>query len=124
MEIDMSWVWVLIPLTAIIAGTFKEVAQARREARRLGVSNNELEAKVTSLEERLDKLATTQRNRLQNLETIVTSRLWNVLHDDRLSDSERDTALARARIEMVDLSQPREPTAEEKAEILAKKLTV
>lgn len=124
MEIDMSWVWVLIPLTAIIAGTFKELAQARREARRLGVSNNELEAKVTSLEERLDEIDKTQRSRLQNLETIVTSRLWNVLHDDRLSDSDRDTALARARIEMVDLSEPREPTAEEKAEMLAKKLTV
>ncbi len=87
-----SWIWVLIPVTAILAGTFKELAQFKAKQRQLGASTDELEREVAGLRQTNDTLL----QRLQNLEAIVVSQTWNALHAPGLSPVERDLKVASA----------------------------
>ena len=113
----MEFWWVLIPLTAILAGAFKDYVKIRARQQALGTSNRELEKVVEDLRQTNRTLA----QRVENLETIVVSQTWNTLNDPQLSDAERQRRLASA--------VPREahtPAAEEmnrqRAEQLARRL--
>jgi hypothetical protein len=88
----MQWVWVLIPITAILAGVIEQWIKVRATQRQLGASTGELEREVAALKEEREAIL----DRLQNLEAIVVSQTWDVLHDKVLSPAERDLKVASA----------------------------
>ena len=79
-----AWIWVLIPITAILAGTVKEWWEFKAKQNRLGLSTHELEETVGALRDALER-SESERERLiervENLETIVTSQAWDALHE-------------------------------------------
>lgn len=89
---DMNWIWVMIPVVAILSGTFREWLKFRAAQRQLGASTRELEQEVAELAKARAELA----ERVQNLETIVVSQTWSVLQDKGLTPPERDLRLATA----------------------------
>ncbi len=98
-----SWIWVLIPLAAILVGGFKEWLQFKEKQDRLGVSTTEIENELRALEEELrerDERQEALERRIQNLETIVTSEAWDALVDGEaapplsLEPPERESSLA------------------------------
>jgi peptidoglycan hydrolase CwlO-like protein len=99
---------VLIPLAAIAVGGFREWKAFAEKNQRQMESLAEYQDQVTSLNERV-----------QNLEALVTSRMWNALDED--DPHAREAELTRARLEM---GQSREPSAQEKAARLARKMGV
>jgi hypothetical protein len=87
---DSVWIWVLIPVTAIVMKTVREWLRLKAIQRRLGTSTSELEQEVAALKQERGVIL----DRLQNLEAIVVSQTWDVLHDKGLSPAERDLKLA------------------------------
>ena len=88
------WVfsWVLIPIAGILAGAFKEWLQFKQTQNQLGTSTEKLEKKVELLEKAL--MASEEKRgqlieRIQNLETIVTSPDWDTLSDPLLKEDTR-----------------------------------
>ena len=78
-----AWIWILIPLTAILMGGFKEWLKFKSKQDKLGTSTHELEGTVRELLEALErseKQRAALTRRLENLETIVTSETWDALH--------------------------------------------
>ena len=57
--------------------------------------------------------------RLENLEAIVTSQVWDVMHDEALPEAERQRALAQARIQ---LAPPDEPSDADRVAQIARRL--
>jgi hypothetical protein len=92
MPYEMTWVWVLIPVAAILARTFRGWMSFKSTQRQLGASTRELEQEVAELAKAKAELA----ERVQNLETIVVSQTWSVLQDKGLMAPERDLKLATA----------------------------
>ncbi len=91
MEQLLPFVWVLIPLAAIAVGAFKEWLKFKAKQDRLGTSTAELERAVEDLRSELqDSFATRDRlqQRVENLETIVTTEMWDVVHGTRTSQPE------------------------------------
>jgi hypothetical protein len=86
------WIWMLIPLTAIVMKGFREWLRFKATQRQLGTSTNELEREVVDLKRTNEDLA----ERLQNLETIVVSQTWDALHDHGLPPPVRDLKVASA----------------------------
>lgn len=77
-------IWVLIPLAAIAVGGFEQWLKFKKETR---TSTSELDSAVAELTRQL--AAGREREaqvieRLENLETLVTTRLWKVVQDDPL----------------------------------------
>jgi peptidoglycan hydrolase CwlO-like protein len=75
-----AWIW--IPIVAILAGTFKEWMQFKSKQDRLGDSTHDLKETVRTLHEALDESEKERRRlteRMQNVETIVTSQAWDAL---------------------------------------------
>ncbi len=110
-----TWIWVLIPLVAILTGAFREWLKFKEKQQTLGASTHELEAVVDALTEAL----AASKRRIQNLEAIVTSQMWDALHDDGLTAPERDRALAEAR---ASLDLPEEEPDAEKVAKMARRL--
>jgi hypothetical protein len=112
-----EWIWVLIPVTAILAGTWKEVMKFKATQRQLGASTDELEREVTEVR----KLNETLLERVQNLEAIVVSQTWNALNDHGLAPAERELKVAS--VAHRELKAP-DPTAanQQRAEQLARRL--
>ena len=82
--------WILIPLAGIMAGAFKEWLQFKKTQNQLGTSTEKLEKKVDVLERALkDSEANSALlvERIQNLETIVTSHEWDTLDDQLLKST-------------------------------------
>lgn len=69
---------------------------AKQKQAKMGSSVDELRAVI---EEQREQLMAADR-RFQNLETIVTSQVWDIVHDDGLSEKDRQRALSEARTEM------------------------
>jgi hypothetical protein len=120
--VDMNFfnpavVWVLIPIAAIVAKTFKSWLAMKAQQQSLGASNHELEREVASL--RKDREALLQR--LENIEAIVVSQTWNVLHDNSLPPAEKEHRVAAAvRRELAPV--PSAPSNQQRAEQLAQRL--
>ena len=114
---DFNWIWVLIPVTAILAGTWKEWMKFKATQRQLGASTDELEREVTEVR----KVNETLQERVQNLEAIVVSQTWNALHDHGLAPAERELKVASAAHREL---KPPDPTAanQQRAEQLARRL--
>ncbi len=109
------WIWVLIPLAGILTGAFREWLKFKEKQQSLGASAHELEAVVDAL---TDELVASKR-RIRNLEAIVTSQMWDAIHDDGLTAPERDRALAEAR---ASLDLPEEEPDAEKVAKMARRL--
>jgi hypothetical protein len=86
----MSFIWVLIPITAILAGTWKEWMKFRATQRQLGASTEGLEREVAEMRKTNEAL----QERVQNLEAIVVSQTWNALNDHGLAPAERELKVA------------------------------
>ncbi len=117
--------WILIPLAAILLGGFKEWLKFQEKQLQLGESTDHLETKVNELTQSLE-LSESQRHslltRVQNLETIVTSQVWDVLHDE-----DKPAEIKKLEIESVKplvKLPPKEEDAAEKAEQLARRLKI
>ncbi len=119
-----AWVWVLIPITAILVGAFNEWLKFKAKQQQLGTSTDELESTMTTLRAQLE--ASEQERaalvrRIQNLETIVTSQLWDAMHDDTPGAPEKERLLAEARL----APEPPEDVADaERVERMARRLKV
>lgn len=89
--------WILIPLAGILAGAFKEWLQFKQTQNQLGTSTEKLEKKVNVLEKALENSEAQSAllvERIQNLETIVTSQEWDTLDGHLLkstSEASKDT---------------------------------
>ncbi len=80
----MPW-WVLIPIVAILVGAFTEWLSFKEKQAKLGTSTSELEKTVAVQQQALEAA----QRRIENLEAIVTSQVWDVLHDEALRGLER-----------------------------------
>ena len=76
--------WVLIPVVAILAGTFKEYLKVSSTQRNLGTSTDHLETEVKKLKQELESYKALEE-RIANLEVIVTSETWDVLNNKEYS---------------------------------------
>lgn len=115
MEYFWAFSWILIPIIAILAGSFKEWLKFKEKQRQLGHSTEELEKQLAAQQAALDAA----QRRLQNLEAIVTSQVWDTLHDDALPSAERERTLTAARLQ---LDPPALPDDAERAAALARRL--
>jgi hypothetical protein len=111
-------IWVLIPLAGILLGGVKEWMKFRLEQQQLGASAKELEGEVVALRQELAEQRTALVTRIENLETIVTSRPWQELKERGLTTPTEERLLAKM--------EPRSaggwgaPSDEEKAAVLAR----
>lgn len=110
----MAW-WVLIPVVAILVGAFSEWLKFKEKQAKIGTSTSELEKTVVAQREALEAA----QRRIENLEAIVTSQVWDVMHDETLPEAERQRALAQARIQ---LDPPDEPSDADRVAQIARRL--
>jgi phosphoenolpyruvate-protein kinase (PTS system EI component) len=115
----MDW-WVLIPVVAILAGSFDQWAKLNAKQRKLGTSADELEKAVTEIKEELKAQQQKLEQRIANLETIITSQTWDVLHDSKLSQDEKKILTQSLGSELENLKTDLGDTR--KLELLAAKL--
>jgi hypothetical protein len=80
-----AW-WVLIPIAGMMAGVLREWIKVRAQQQQLGHSSDELERTVVDLKRTIE----VQQQRLQNLETIVVSQTWDVLHNREMPPAARE----------------------------------
>ena len=114
---EFAWVWVLIPLAAIVMKTVREWLRFKATQRQLGASTSDLEREVAALKSEREAIV----DRLQNLEAIVVSQTWDVLHDKGLAPAERELRVAAtARREMA--APDAESANRQRAEQLARRL--
>jgi hypothetical protein len=85
-----SWVWVFIPIVAILARVFRDYIRLQTQQRALGSSNREME----KIMEELRQTNRTLGQRVENLETIVVSQTWNVLNAPGASEAEHQQRVA------------------------------
>jgi hypothetical protein len=110
-------VWVLIPIVAILSGVLKTWVKVQSQQRVLGASNHELEREVATLRKDREVLL----ERLENIEAIVVSQTWNVLHDHSLPPVEKELRVAAAvRRELAPAASA--PSNQQRAEQLAQRL--
>jgi hypothetical protein len=86
----VTWIWILIPLAGIGVKMLKEWLKFKAQQRDLGASAKDLEKDVATLQK--ENVALSER--LQNLEAIVVSQTWDVLHDKNLDPAERERKVA------------------------------
>lgn len=110
-----AWIWVLIPIVAILVGAFTEWLKFKEKQARLGTSTNELEKAVATQQDALEAAY----RRIENLEAIVTSQVWDLMHDEALPEAERQRARARARLA---LDPPDEPSDADRVAQIARRL--
>lgn len=74
-----------IPILGILLAGYKEWLEHKAQHQALGPTSEEIDERLRSLHERLNHLEQERnalRERVQNLETIVTSEAWIADHDD------------------------------------------
>jgi hypothetical protein len=89
---EWGWIWILIPITAILSGSLKTWLRVQASQRALGASTQELEREVADLQKAKGDLV----ERLQNLEAIVVSQTWGALHAKGLLPAEQELKVASA----------------------------
>jgi len=97
-----------IPILGILLAGYKEWLEFKSEHQELGSSTQEVEERLRGLRERIDGLEEERDallERVQNLETIVTSEAWITEHE--ATDASLDAA------EVDDLSLPRDRESSE-----------
>jgi hypothetical protein len=104
-----TYSWVLIPLAGIAAGMWREWLKFKSTQNDLGDSTKQLESDVNRLTSLLDEENQALKQRIQNLEAIVTSVDWD-----------RQIALPAGESRLA--IEPAEPSDEEVIAQLAKKV--
>lgn len=89
---QFAWIWVLIPITAIVMKTFREFIRFRATQSRLGTSTHELERQVADLKKTNSQLV----DRIESLEAIVVSQTWDALNLPLSSETDRERRIASA----------------------------
>ncbi len=118
--------WILIPLAGILFGAFKEWLNFKEKQLQLGESTEHLEAKVDELMKALETSElqkTGLLSRVQNLETIVTSQVWDVLLDEEKPAADKILEIEAIKPKIL-IPPPEEDEAADKAEKLARRLRV
>jgi hypothetical protein len=113
----VTWIWVLIPIAAIVTKAFRSWLVFQATQRQLGTSTHDLEREVANLRQTHE----TVLERLQNLEAIVVSQTWDALHDRGLTPPERDlkvASVARRELKAPDASAANQQRAEQLAQRL------
>ena len=110
-----AWIWILIPIAGILVGAFSEWLKFKEKQAKLGSSTSELEKTVVV---QLQAIEAAQR-RIENLEAIVTSQVWDTMHDEALPKAEQQRALAQARLQ---LEPPDEPSDADRVAQIARRL--
>jgi hypothetical protein len=113
----VTWIWVLIPIAAIITKAFRSWLVFQSTQRQLGTSTHDLEREVASLRQTNE----TVLERLQNLEAIVVSQTWDALHAPGLTPVERDlrvASVARRELQAPDATAANQQRAEQLAQRL------
>jgi hypothetical protein len=81
----MDWIWVLIPIAAMLVPVAKQWLKMKEQTARLGHSAHDLRQDMDRISAQMETLST-ERDRLvqrvQHLEAIVTDEAWDVLGDD------------------------------------------
>jgi hypothetical protein len=100
-----SWVWIILPLIGIVSGGFITVAALRvEEAKHKKASSPDLSKAVESIKAELRAQQQSLERRIANLETIVTSQTWDVLHDSKLNSEEKKLLTQSFRSEIEELN--------------------
>ena len=114
-EIPMEVVWVLIPIFAIGMKTLRDIVLFKRQQRQLGDLLLEVLVRAAELRGRERDLI----DRIENLEAIVVSQTWDVVHDKSLPTAARELKLSSvAPHEMA----PPSVQNSQRAEVLARRL--
>lgn len=95
-----------VPILAILVGGYKEWLEFKAKHQELGSSTEQVEKHLQALREDINRLEETRddlENRIENLETIVTSEVWIAQHDEDEVD-----ALNRPGSGALDLTPPAE----------------
>jgi len=74
----------MVPVLGIGLSGYQEWLKFRAKQQELGASTQDVEETVQALQDRIDRIEQERealRQRVQNLETIVTSETWDALHD-------------------------------------------
>jgi hypothetical protein len=114
---EMTWIWVLIPVAAIATRAFRSWLRFQATQRQLGASTHDLEREVAGLRQSNETIL----ERLQNLEAIVVSQTWDALHDRGLTAGERElkvASVARRELKAPDASSANQQRAEQLAQRL------
>lgn len=106
---------VFFPMAGMLYGAFSEWLKFKEKQAQLGTSTSELGQTVAEQQKALEAA----QRRIQNLEAIVTSQMWDVVHDEALPEAERQRALSQARLQ---LDVPEEPSDTERIAQLARRL--
>lgn len=102
-----------IPILGIVLAGYKEWLKFKAKHRELGTSTREVEDRIRSLHERLEEVEAERdalRERVQNLETIVTSEAWIAQHEDATDAPSLDAG------QVEPLSLPSESDSESQSE--------
>jgi len=97
-----------IPILGIALAGYKEWLKFKSKHQELGTSTREVEARIDALQDRLADLEEERdalRERVQNLETIVTSEAWIAEHDETAGASALDEEAPLELPETEDASQ-------------------
>ena len=107
----MDWVWVLIPIAAMLVPIAKQWLKMKEQTARLGNSANDLRRETLSTER--DRLV----QRVQHLEAIVTDEAWDTLGEDP------ELAASKARVSLPELEEsPTEEENEQRVATIARRL--
>ena len=109
-----------IPILGIVLAGYKEWLKFKSKHQALGASTREVEERIRSLQERMDRLEQERdalRDRVQNLETIVTSEAWIAGHEDAGDGPALDAAEIDALTLPDDQASSSESEADRTAEI-------
>lgn len=107
-----------IPILGIVFAGYKEWLKFKAQHRELGTSTREVEDSLRALRERIEHLEQERdalQDRVQNLETIVTSEAWIAGHDN----TDLASALDAAEADELTLPPERESAPESEAERIA-----
>jgi hypothetical protein len=113
----LVYLWIVIPLAGIAYVAFAEWLKFKRQTARIGSSTAELESAVEEFRGELESFREERAalvRRIENLETIVTSEVWDALGEDR--------ELTQSKAPELRLPEPEDPDDADRAAQLAKRL--
>jgi predicted Rdx family selenoprotein len=113
------WIQILVLVSTLAGLLFAGSAvwiEFKEKQAQLNKSTSELEDTVAAQQKELQAA----KRRIQNLETIVTSQAWDMVHDEGVPEADKKRSLSQA---SVDLKDPEDDLSDaERATRLARRL--
>ena len=116
MPIWLQIIIVVSTLSGLAFAGFGIWFAAKQQEAQSGLATSELEQTVASQQKALEAA----QQRIQNLEAIVTSQEWDVIHDGGLPEAMSQPALSQARLDLDVLDA--KPSDTERAEQITRRL--